>query len=434
MVIKNIGYSFILKGFSVLVNFLYIPLLLAYLGDQLYGIWITLTSIVVWFSFFDVGLGNGLRNKLTESITNKNNKLSKKLVSTTYALISLIFLFILVIFLLINNFLDWNSLLNSNILSNAELVLLTAILFSFVFLRFIFQLINTVLYAKQKQATVSLINFISQFIAFILVFLLIQFSDKSNILILCFIISAVPVIVLILSSVFLFQNKLISLKPNFSHVDFSLSKDLINLGFKFFFLQISYILLFTTSNFIIANFYGPEAVTEYHIAFKYFQLPFMILSIILAPMWSAITEAYSLDDFIWLNKTLKKLQLVSYILILFIILMFLLQDFVIRLWINEDYEINTKLSYSVLFYSISQIFIAPYSYFINGSGKLFLSSMLTIISILTYGILIYFSSIFSNSSYTIVLSMLISNLIFLIFQPIQVLNQLKKSKRPIWNR
>jgi hypothetical protein len=33
-----------------------------------YEIWLTLSSIVGWFSFFDVGLGHGLRNKFAPSL------------------------------------------------------------------------------------------------------------------------------------------------------------------------------------------------------------------------------------------------------------------------------------------------------------------------------------------------------------------------------
>ena len=76
---RHIIYSFGIQGLSILIGLLYVPLLLNYLTQEKYGIWLTLTSILGWFSYFDIGLGNGLRNKLAESIALGNNRLEKNM-------------------------------------------------------------------------------------------------------------------------------------------------------------------------------------------------------------------------------------------------------------------------------------------------------------------------------------------------------------------
>ena len=88
---KQILFSLILQGIGIVISLLYVPLLLNYLTQEKYGIWLTLTSILGWFSFFDIGLGNGLRNNLGEAFSSNNLSLGKKYVSTTYALLILIF-------------------------------------------------------------------------------------------------------------------------------------------------------------------------------------------------------------------------------------------------------------------------------------------------------------------------------------------------------
>lgn len=95
---KEVVYSFAFQAASILVSLLYIPLLLGYLTQEKYGIWLTLTSILGWFSFFDVGLGNGLRNKLAEAIASGNISLGRKYVSTTYAILIYIFSVVLFVF------------------------------------------------------------------------------------------------------------------------------------------------------------------------------------------------------------------------------------------------------------------------------------------------------------------------------------------------
>ena len=55
---KNITASFVIKGISIAVGLVLVPLTINYLNPTKYGIWITLSSIIGWFSFFDIGLGN----------------------------------------------------------------------------------------------------------------------------------------------------------------------------------------------------------------------------------------------------------------------------------------------------------------------------------------------------------------------------------------
>ena len=106
---KQIIYSFVLQSIGIITSLLYVPLLLNYLTHEKYGIWLTLTSILGWFSFFDIGLGNGLRNKLAEAFASGNISLGRKYVSTTYAILIAIFSTILFVFHISNFFLNWNS-------------------------------------------------------------------------------------------------------------------------------------------------------------------------------------------------------------------------------------------------------------------------------------------------------------------------------------
>lgn len=75
---KNIALSFLLKAVNILIQLLFVPLLLGYLSPVKYGIWITVGSVINWFYFFDIGLGNGLRNKLAEAFA-KDKRISENI-------------------------------------------------------------------------------------------------------------------------------------------------------------------------------------------------------------------------------------------------------------------------------------------------------------------------------------------------------------------
>lgn len=113
------------------------------LNPSRYGIWLTISSIIGWFSFFDIGFGNGLRNKLAEAKAKGEEELARIYVSTTFAILTLIIGIVLVLFLCINPFIDWSRILNTTPDMAGELSLLVIIIFVFFCLRFVFQFQRT---------------------------------------------------------------------------------------------------------------------------------------------------------------------------------------------------------------------------------------------------------------------------------------------------
>jgi len=128
---KNISVSFISKGISILISFLIVPLTLGYVGKVEYGIWMTISSIIHWFAFFDIGLGNGLRNKLAEALAKDEKEIAKIYVSSTFALITGIASLMFIGFFIAANFISWNSALNTDVVPNNELFDIGVIVFFF---------------------------------------------------------------------------------------------------------------------------------------------------------------------------------------------------------------------------------------------------------------------------------------------------------------
>ena len=93
---KNIIGSLAIKGCSIIISLLLVPMTLGYVSSELYGIWLTLSSIMIWLNFFDIGFTLGLKNKLTEAIAINDWKRGKALVSTTYFMMVVIFIPLLV--------------------------------------------------------------------------------------------------------------------------------------------------------------------------------------------------------------------------------------------------------------------------------------------------------------------------------------------------
>lgn len=104
---------FLNKGTSLFLSMLYVPLFLECLDKTRYGIWVTIMSLVNWIGFFDIGIGQGLRNLLAKSLAEENYIEAKKVVSTAYVAMILIFAFIMVIFVFIYPFINWYKIFNA---------------------------------------------------------------------------------------------------------------------------------------------------------------------------------------------------------------------------------------------------------------------------------------------------------------------------------
>ena len=111
---KHIGLSFLFKLSAILANFMLVPLTINYLGTTNYGIWLIITSFVGWFTFFDVGLGHGLRNKFAEAKAKGDMNLVKAYVSSAYFTLTLISIVLIFLFFITNFFIDWTQVFNTD--------------------------------------------------------------------------------------------------------------------------------------------------------------------------------------------------------------------------------------------------------------------------------------------------------------------------------
>lgn len=319
-------------------SYIVIPLTLTYLDSTRYGIWLTLLSIIGWFNLMDIGIGNGLRNKLAQALANDDKMLARHYVSTAYYLFGLLITFFSLIFFLVSNNINWASALNAPVGMRNELLKLINIVYLFFALRFIFQLIQSISFAVQKSFLPDMINAVINVLSLIAVMLLMKFS-QSSLLLLGSWVSMIPVIVLMLFSFVIFLRFYPFLIPSIKYIKFSYVRDLVSVGMKFFIIQISAVILYMSQNFIIIRMLGPAEVTNYNIVYRYFSIILILNSIIISPFWSSFTDAYYQEDFEWIKKSLSKLKKYGFLLSLIILLLIAFSTFFYKFWLRQDLPI-----------------------------------------------------------------------------------------------
>lgn len=431
---KNVAASFIFQGLSVLIQFALVPLTLHYLNPIKFGIWITLSSFMLWFSFFDVGLSNGLKNKLSECIAKKEYDLAKTYISTTYALLAAIATLLFFIFLIIDYVIDWASVFHATSEVAVELNKVIFWVFTFFLLKFVLSIIGTVFTADQKPAYVNYFSFLANLLSLAIIFIVTKVTDNS-LYHLGLWLSFPTVVVPLIASVYYFQTKLKHLSPSIAHIDSKKIKPLLSLGIYFFVSQLMTLIIYSSDNMIILQVLGPAEVTPYNIAFKYFSIVTILFGIAATPLWSAFTEAYSNNDFEWIRNAIKKFIRIWFLIIGGVAVMIVCSNYVYKIWIGNDVLISYHLTVSMGLFVIQNTWVIIFTYFVAGVGKMRLVTIILIFAgLLNIPMSIYFARSLHMGGTGVIAATILCLVPQCIIIPIQYGKIMRGTANGIWSK
>lgn len=422
----NIIKMLFLKGGNILVGLLLVPMTINYVDSETYGIWLTISSMVAWVAFFDIGINNGLKNKLTEALAQNDNQKAKAYISTTYAILTLIFLPLMLVLLLAVPLVDWQGVLNIRNIDASILMYSMCIVISYFCINFIFSTINIVLLADQRPSDVSLRTFLQQLLCLIVIFGMTKLIPGS-LPALCIALCLCPLLLILLFNFTLFTGRYKSIAPALSAIDFSLAPNLLKLGVQFFIIQIAAIIQYQMTNFLIIRYFGAEEVTAYNIAYKYFNVTYMIWGILTTPIWAAVTDAITKKDFSWIEITTRKYLKIYLLFTLGSAILLVFSPYAYKLWVGESVQISFSLSLWVMLYNLTIMFGTIFVSTLNGASIL---KVQTISSLFSPFVFIGTSMILINLEcgvISIIIASIIANFNGLILAPIQY-RQFIKSK------
>ena len=429
---RNIVGSLLVKGVSIIVSLWLVPMTLGYLSSELYGVWLTLSSIVVWLAFFDVGFNLGLRNKLGEALALNNTERGKALVSTTYAIMIVIFVPLMIFIWILIPYVDWCSLLNVSSQYENDIRQAMYVLGACFCLHMILGVLTAVIAAYQKVALASSFNVLGNIIALLVIYILTRTVPASlTYMALC--VSSLPILVVFVASIILYAGRFRSVAPGFSYIDRKYVKELFGLGVKFFIIQIQVVIMFQTTNILISNISGPNEVTYYNIAYRYLNAGLMVFNIILTPLWPAFTDAYTKKDFSWMKSIYRKMMKVWYVSALGIFLMAVASPIAYKLWIGHKVEIPLMMTVLVALYVVLHSLNSLNTILINGIGLVKLQTYVTLIGLFCHIPLSYLIGYYIGG-YGVLVSLILIIVIYLVFFTIQLNKLLNKKASGIWNQ
>lgn len=272
-----------------------------------------------------------------------------------------------VLYSFVQHFIDWNKILNVSSSFDENIALVVWISIGLFCLQLVLKNITTIFLAVHLPAVSDAILFGSNLLVLIVLFALYKLNIDS-LMAVALVFMVAPVIIYSVSSLYFFKGILSEFRPKMYKIERFYFNDLMILGVKFFFIQITSVVMFASGNILIAQMYGPADVSPYNIAFRLFSTTLVVFTIIMTPFWSAYTEAFTKNDFLWIRESLKNLIKLWIVFSLLVVVLFFISPWVFHYWIGDLIAIPTGVSLSFMFYAILLAWSGLYAQFLNGIG------------------------------------------------------------------
>lgn len=375
IVYKNVLGAFLVKGGALFVTLFTVPAYIEFFNnDKVLGIWYTLLSLLNWILNFDLGIGNGLRNHLSLSISLKEENKTRKYISSAYFSVGSIVLLMSVAFILFAQKIDFNRLLNisRDTISAKAMYIAMVIVFIGVMLQFWLKLINSVLYALQKSSINNFLVLCTNVLILFATLLIPSHSNEINIIVMAVVHALAVAFPLLIATIIIFRKELKYARPCLNYVSKKHIMEVLSLGGIFFFIQIEYMIIMSTNEFLITKTGGSEYVVDYQVYYKLFSLGSTIFALAITPLWSVVTKAKAEKNYAWINKTYKKFMIFAGIFCIGEILLIFFIEPIATIWLGKTNMPEIKLWNNIIFAMLGCMMIinSVQSSIANGLGEL----------------------------------------------------------------
>lgn len=301
------------KALSVLATLVSIPLALAYLGDERFGIWSTLSALVLALQFADLGLGNGVVNAVSTAFGARDTAALKRYVSSAaYTLLAVCVVLGLMGLVLLTAVPEtaWAQLFKlKGAQAQAEVLPALAVFAACVALAVPLGLVQRVQIAMQRGFIASLWQCGANLLSLLAIWQATVWQLGLPWLVLALL--AAPLLSALGNALVFFWRSDRELKPAWQHVDRAATALLLRTGASYFVIQVAVAVVFASDSLFIAHLLGASEVARYAVPEKLFGIISLAVATAVGPLWPAYGEAIARGDLDWVRQTLKRSLLMA---------------------------------------------------------------------------------------------------------------------------
>ena len=352
--VKSIFSSVFWKICASVCSFFTIPVLLNKIGVDNYAVWVTLTSLVGWLSFFDFGTGNSIRNIIAENESDKNDEIMQTAIRGNFTLLCLSVLLAFVAFI--------GSLFLVDIFKSYPL--LSVVVYIPLIISLPTFLGPFLLQGLGKFNILNFVQFLSQ-ISWFIFLMLIPAVQLNNLLFLSFGFSIIQLVFRIVIFILGIKPIKIPFRSLLSIRCLVKSKESIKSGLQFLILQVTALVLFSLGNVLTYAHLDPKDVSTFDVINKILIFLISFFNIIITIFWTEISKSKAANDYIKLRGIWQNLFLITLVINVLLIGSSYLLPWFIEVWTNGKIVVRHSVLWWFLFQFVVQSFAYAGAVFLN---------------------------------------------------------------------
>lgn len=303
--------SYIAKALTVLMGFVSVPLTIHYLGAERYGVWLTISSLLMWVALTDFGLtGNALVNVLSEAIGRDDREAARNYAASAFWTLVGIALFVGIAFMAAFPLISWRAVFRvSDATPVQELATTCALVAALFVINLPLSLLRSLYNAHQDGYLANLWGIASGIASLLGLIIVTRFHGGLPELVVA--ISGLPALVLLANVYDAFVRRYPRLAPSLSAVRWNCIRQLLKLGSKYMITQLAALGIYQSQAMIITQMIGPPQVVVFVVTYKVVALPLDLVYLGTAPFVSAFGEAKARHDWKWIKGAYKNATFAS---------------------------------------------------------------------------------------------------------------------------
>jgi O-antigen/teichoic acid export membrane protein len=371
---KSIGLFFVsslfARGVGALCQLLQVPIAIKALGNEAFGLWISLMSVSYLITFADFGLGQGTQNKLAEAFATGRRQAQRELFANAFVVLTGIGAALYLIGSISVRAIDFSALfhIHSPATRAATPGAVTAVLLFFC-LNFPLGLAQRLSYARQKGWMHNFAQAASGVASVVGIAVAARMGA-----------GLIGIIVVVQSTVA--ASNLVLILIQFVQLGWiggqgaRLSprtvRELLGLGGFFALQQMLTVVLFALPQVIISTSMGASAVTSYNLAQRFFNVFAIIQGAFMLPLWPAYSDAVGRLEYGWIRRTLvKSIKATVLFSVLPMAIGTLFARRLIELWVGGRADLPTPTLIWMLFAWNAVVFLQqPYGFMLAGMSEI----------------------------------------------------------------
>lgn len=356
------------KAIALTTSLVSIRLTFNYLGEERFGMWAMLSSLISLLTFTDLGIGNGLLNAISDANGKDNQSEAQQYVSSAFFMLLGLTASLFMVFLVLYPLVNWSGIFNvSSRQAVAESTPVMTVFFACILINIPIGIIQRIQLGYQEGFANSLWLAVGNVLSLCGILSVIHFQAGLPFLVLA--LMGTPILAQMINGVVLFGYHRRWLVPRFRFFSTRTARHILKLGFLFFILQAATAIGFQSDSLVIAQFLGANEVAQYAVPMRLFSIITILLGILLQPLWPAYGEALARQDVIWVKSVLRKSLLVSAaIAVPMAIFLVIFGKVIVKLWVSEAVEPTTFLLEGMGAWTVLYSLLNPLAMFLNGAS------------------------------------------------------------------